>query len=113
MYICACINCSFSFIYRNSTWSSHGLSLVGYNNSYIECSSEHLTAFSVLVGVHGGSQSTTRVLLQVVTYNMHHYNMLTGVKSTNLCVIYWMWYCLALFDHCSLYGCIVQVNYTK
>ena len=36
-------------------WSSQGLTYVRHNDSHVECRSEHLTAFSVLVDVHGTS----------------------------------------------------------
>ena len=93
-------------MYRNSTWSTEGLTYVRHNDSHVECSSEHLTAFSVLVDVHGTP-------VQVRKYARVGYSRIltfAGIKFIKLRDSYWMCHFLVLFSYCSVYDPFIQVK---
>lgn len=95
------------FVYRTSSWSSQGLTFVRHNDSHVECSSEHLTAFSVLIDVHGTSAKVQMIFY--VTYTYGGIVTFTGVQPTILFVFYWLCHFTILFNNCSIYDYLVQV----
>lgn len=71
-------------IYRSSNWSSQGLAFVGHNGSYVECSSEHLTPFSVLVDAQE-ERSTTVYEFVIVPYDIQCIDSHRSLKHCLTC----------------------------